>query len=99
MTPIGTARSAAPGTRLMLRGVITLPAGVVDAETAVIQDETGAIVLRVDAQTEALRVGDVIEVDGVRSTKSGMETLRASLGAPGCRHWGLRGRWRWRPRM
>ncbi|MGZ8481759.1 MAG: lamin tail domain-containing protein [Candidatus Limnocylindria bacterium] len=81
VTPIATARSAAAGTRHTLRGVVTLAPGVVDAETAVIQDETGAIVVRVDAQTAPLREGDVIEVDGVRSTKSGMETLRASSAA------------------
>lgn len=77
-TPIATARSAPAGTHLTLRGVVTLPLGVVDAETAVIQDETGAIVLRLDAEMGPLREGDAIEVDGVRSTKSGMETLRAS---------------------
>lgn len=78
VTPISAARRAPAGARLTLRGVVTLPLGVVDAETAVIQDETGAIVLRLDAQTVPLREGDVVEVDGVRSTKSGMETLRAS---------------------
>lgn len=55
-----------------------MPAGVVDAQTAVIQDDTAAIVVRVDAQHGTLRVGDTIEVHGVRSTLSGMETLRAT---------------------
>ena len=78
VTSIAAARSAPVGTRLTLRGVVTLPPGVVDPETAVIQDETAAIVIRVGAEAGGIREGEVIEVDGVRSTKAGMETLRAS---------------------
>lgn len=78
VTSIAAARAASTGARLTLRGVVTMPPGVVDAETAVIQDDTAAIVVRVDAQTGPIREGDVVEVDGVRSTKSGMATLRAT---------------------
>lgn len=78
VTSIAAARAAPTGTPLTLRGVVTMPSGVVDAETAVIQDDTGAIVLRGDAQAAPMRAGELVEVSGVRSTKSGMETLRAT---------------------
>ncbi len=78
VSPISAARAAATGTHLTIRGVVTMALGVVDPETAVVQDDTGAIVLRMDAEAGPISVGDVIEVSGVRSTKSGMETLRAT---------------------
>jgi hypothetical protein len=61
-----------------VRGVITLPPGIVDPQTAVIQDATGAIVLRLGAEPPALGIGAHVEVAGVRSTKSGMETIRVT---------------------
>jgi hypothetical protein len=76
ITGIPTARLASIGTRLTVRGVVTLPPGVVDAETAIIQDAGGAIVLRVDGASHPMDEGDLVEVDGVRSTKGGMDTLR-----------------------
>ena len=63
--------------------MITLPPGIVDADTAVIQDATGAIVLRLGDGVGTLRLGDRVEVAGTRSTKSGMETLRVSQPAVG----------------
>lgn len=78
VSSIATARQASSGTPLTLRGMVTMPAGVVDAATAVIQDDTAAIVVRVEAEHATLRVGDLVEVRGVRSTRSGMETLRAT---------------------
>ena len=75
---IRDARAAAPGTRVAIRGTVTLPPGVLDAETAVVQDDTAAVVLRLDAPGAALETGDVVEVEGVRSTRSGMETVRAT---------------------
>ena len=63
--------------------MITLPPGIVDADTAVIQDATGAIVLRLGDGVGTLRLGDRVEVAGTRSTKSGMETLRVSQPAIG----------------
>jgi len=75
---IATARAAPKNARLVVRGVVTLPPGVVDEDTAVIQDETGAIVLRVGDESGTLRSGQRVEVTGTRSTKSGMETLRVT---------------------
>jgi hypothetical protein len=73
---VAEARAAAPGTRLTVRAVVTLPPGIVDPETAVIQQDGAAIVLRGDLPP--LRSGDLVEATGTRSTKAGMETLRIS---------------------
>jgi hypothetical protein len=75
---IDEARRAAPNTRLRVRGVVTLPTTVHRDGTAAIQDGSGAIILRLGEEAGMLSVGDLVEVDGVRSTKSGMETLRVS---------------------
>ncbi|HEY8170983.1 MAG TPA: hypothetical protein VIH24_07790 [Candidatus Limnocylindria bacterium] len=75
---IAAARAAPRNARLVVRGVVTLPSGIVDAGTAVIQDATGAIVLRLGDDVGALRSGQRVEVFGSRSTKSGMETLRVT---------------------
>lgn len=73
---IAEARGAARNARLMVRGVVTLGSGIVDTQTAVIQDATGAIVLRLGDEAGSLETGQSAEVTGARSTKSGMETLR-----------------------
>lgn len=75
---IAAARDASRNARLRIRGVVTLPSGVVDPQTAVIQDATGALVLRLADEVGALALGESIEVAGTRSTKSGMETLRVN---------------------
>ena len=76
---IVNARAAPVNAHLTVRGVVTLPAGTIEAESAVLQDATGAILLRLGADVGPLEHGEVVEVDGVRSTKSGMESLRVSL--------------------
>jgi len=78
LATIRDARAAASGTPVMVSGVVTMPPGIVDAETAVIQDSTAAIVLRLGDGSGALRRGDLVEVHGTRSTKAGMETLRVT---------------------
>ena len=75
---IAVARAAAKNARMTVRGSVTLASGTVDAGSAVIQDETGAILLRLGDEAGEVALGDVLEVDGVRSTKSGMETLRVT---------------------
>jgi hypothetical protein len=75
---IEEARAAPKDARLVVRGVVTLAPGIVDEGTAVIQDDSGAIVLRLGDGSGTLRSGQQVEVTGTRSTKSGMETLRVS---------------------
>jgi hypothetical protein len=58
---------------------VTLPTSVLGDGTAAIQDATGAIILRLSDEAGALSIGDLVQVDGVRSTKSGMETIRVSI--------------------
>ncbi len=75
---IAAARDAAKNARLRIRGVVTLPSGVVDPQTAVIQDATGALMLRLSDEVGGLALGESIEVAGTRSMKAGMETLRVN---------------------
>lgn len=76
---IAEARQAPKNTRVRVRGVVTLPTGVVDPQTAVVQDGSGAIVLRIGEEVGQLSRGSHLEVDGTRSTKGGMETLRVTV--------------------
>jgi cell division septation protein DedD/uncharacterized protein YdeI (BOF family) len=73
---IAAARTAASGASVRIRGVITSPTGRIEAGSAVIQDGTGAILLRMSGGAPALERGALVELDGTRSTKSGMLTLR-----------------------
>ena len=64
VTPIRAARAAATGTRVRIRGVVTIPTGLLDEQTAVVQDGTGAILLRLGGDAGRLRLGQRVEVDG-----------------------------------
>lgn len=75
---IADARAAAKNTKLTVSGVVTLGSGIVDDQTAVLADATGAIVLRLGSDAGPLVTGEQVEVDGTRSTLSGMETLRVT---------------------
>ncbi|MEO8245874.1 MAG: hypothetical protein ABI622_02020 [Chloroflexota bacterium] len=76
LVPISDARAAAAGTRLRLRGVVTLPSDLVEPGSAIVQDASGAILLRLDDEAGSVVLGELIEVAGTRSTKAGMLTLR-----------------------
>lgn len=76
---IAQARSAPKNARVTVRGVVTLPSGIVADESAVIQDASGAILLRLGAEAGSVALGEVLEVAGTRSTKSGMESLRVTV--------------------
>jgi hypothetical protein len=76
---IADARAAAKNARVTVRGVVTLASGTVDAGSAVIQDGSGAILLRLGDEAGPVSRGQLLEVAGVRSTKSGMESLRVSV--------------------
>jgi uncharacterized protein YdeI (BOF family) len=75
---VAAARAAERNATVTVRAVVTLPSGVVDDETAVVQDATGAIVIRLGSEVGTLRLGEMVELSGARSTKSGMETIRVS---------------------
>ncbi len=76
---IAQARSAPKNARVTVRGVVTLPTGIVADESAVIQDASGAILLRLGSEAGSVAQGEVIEVAATRSTKSGMESLRVTV--------------------
>ena len=75
---VAAARQLPKGASAVVRGVVTLAPGLVDPTTAVLQDSSGAIVLRVGDEAGPVVRGTRLEVRGVRSTLSGMETLRVS---------------------
>ncbi len=78
---IADARRAEPNARVRIRGLVTLPSGLVDEGSAVVQDATGAILIRAGSEMGRLRRGQLVELTGTRSTKSGMVSLRVSAAA------------------
>lgn len=76
---IADARAAARNARVTVRGVVTLPSGTIDPGSAVIQDASGAILLRLGDEAGSVSRGDQLEVAGVRSTKGGMDSLRVTV--------------------
>jgi uncharacterized protein YdeI (BOF family) len=73
---IAAARSAPFNARVAVRGIVTLPSDLAEEGTAAIQDSSGAILLRLGDEAGSLRLGELVEVYGTRSTKAGMETIR-----------------------
>ncbi|HET9498342.1 MAG TPA: lamin tail domain-containing protein [Candidatus Limnocylindria bacterium] len=78
LVSIAEARAAPTGTRLRIRGVVTLPTGLVDASSAVVADAGGAILVRTGSEVGRLRRGQLVELTGTRSTLSGMVSLRVT---------------------
>jgi Lamin Tail Domain len=76
---IAAARAAPVNTRLTVRGVVTLPTGLGELGNAAIQDSSGAILLRLSDAAGSLQLGELVEVAGTRSTKTGMETIRVTV--------------------
>jgi hypothetical protein len=73
---IADARAMAVGTTLRIRGIVTLPTGLVEAGSAVVADASGAILVRTSAEETRLRRGQFVELTGARSTRSGMASIR-----------------------
>jgi Lamin Tail Domain len=81
LVPIADARQADVGARVRIRGVVTMPTGLVEEGSAVVQDASGAILIRAGSEVGRLRRGQLVELTGTRSTKSGMVSLRVSAAA------------------
>ncbi len=75
---IGEARAASNGTHLRIRGMVTAQSGLLEAGSAVLQDSTGAILVRLASSAGSLALGEFVELDGTRSTKAGMLSLRVT---------------------
>ena len=78
LVTIAEARAAATGSSLRIRGVVTLPTGLVEAGSAVVADAGSAILVRTGSELGRLRRGQLVELTGTRSTLSGMLSLRVS---------------------
>ena len=81
LVTIAMARSLPTGAAARIRGVVTLPTGLLDGATAVVQDPTAGILIRLSDTAGTLHLGQFVELDGIRSTKSGMLSLRISTPA------------------
>jgi len=79
LVSIGEARGAATGTHLRIRGVVTAPSGLIEAGSAVVQDASGAILVRIGTDVGTLALGQLVELDGTRATKAGMLSVRVSV--------------------
>jgi hypothetical protein len=77
---IADARAASVGAIVRIRGVVTLPTGLVETGSAVIADPSGAILIRSSSNLAPLRRGQLVELTGTRSTRSGMASVR--IGEP-----------------
>jgi cell division septation protein DedD len=78
LVSIGEARTAATGTRLRIRGMVTAPSGLLEPGSAVVQDATAGILVRLGTDVGSLALGQMVELDGIRSTKTGMLSLRVA---------------------
>jgi hypothetical protein len=78
LVSIASARSAPSGARVTVSGVVTLPSGLSEAGSAVLQDPSGGILLRLGDEAGQLQRGQLVRVHGTRSTWSGMLSLRVS---------------------
>lgn len=75
---VAAAREMETGARLRIRAVVTAGSGLPDAGSAVVQDASAAILVRLGDDAGRLTRGEFVELSGTRSTKSGMLTLRAT---------------------
>jgi hypothetical protein len=76
---IDVARRAPAGSQLVVEGVVTMGPGLIDPDSAVIQDATAAILLRLSEEARGVSLGDHVRVTGTRTTKTGMEAIRVSV--------------------
>ncbi|HEY8921169.1 MAG TPA: lamin tail domain-containing protein [Candidatus Limnocylindria bacterium] len=78
LVSIADARAATAGTHLRIRGVVTAPSGLIDTGSAVVQDATAGILVRLGTDVGSLSLGQLVELDGTRATKTGMLSLRVA---------------------
>ncbi|HET6380873.1 MAG TPA: lamin tail domain-containing protein [candidate division Zixibacteria bacterium] len=78
LVSIAEARAAPIHAPVTISGVVTLPSGLSEPGSAVIQDASGGILLRLGEEAGQLQRGQQVRVAGVRSTWSGMLSVRVS---------------------
>jgi hypothetical protein len=62
-----------------VRGVVTVPSDLIEPGSAVIQDASDAILIRLQDDAGSLQRGELVDLVGAMSTKSGMLTIRVTL--------------------
>ena len=75
---IAQARTVATNATVRIRGIVTMPSDLVEPGSAALQDESGAIALRLGDEAGSLAQGELVEVEGKRSTFAGMLTVRVT---------------------
>jgi hypothetical protein len=88
LVSIAAAREAGSGSAVRIRGVVTVGSGIIDPTSAIVEDATGGLLVRMDEDRGTLVRGQLVELTGTRSTRSGMLTIRVDaapvvLGEPG----------------
>jgi hypothetical protein len=78
LVTISEARSAPAGTHLRIRGVVTAQSGLLETGSAIVQDATAGILIRLGTDVGSLALGQYVELDGTRATKAGMLSLRVT---------------------
>jgi len=78
LVSVADARLTSSGERIRVRGVVTLSSGLTEPGSAVIQDTSGGILIRLGDEAGSLARGELVELGGTRSTKAGMLSLRVS---------------------
>ena len=58
--------------------MVIAQSGLLEAGSAVVQDSTGAILLRLEAGAGSIGLGQLVELEGTRATKAGMLSLRVT---------------------
>jgi hypothetical protein len=58
--------------------VVTAPSGLLDTGSAVVQDATAGILVRLGTDVGSLSLGQLVELDGTRATKTGMLSVRVA---------------------
>jgi hypothetical protein len=76
---IGEARLRPKNATVRVRGVVTVPSDLIEPGSAVIQDASDAILIRLSGDAGSLQRGELVDLVGAMSTKSGMLTIRVTL--------------------
>jgi hypothetical protein len=76
LVPISEARASSSGAILRVRGVVTAQSGLLETGSAVVQDATAGILIRLGTDVGSLALGKLVELEGTRATKAGMLSLR-----------------------
>ncbi len=79
LVSIAAARASAKNRTLRIRGVVTAGNGLIDASSAIVQDSSGAILIRTSGEGLRLQRGQLVELLGTTSTKSGMVSVRVNV--------------------